>query len=67
MKTILNRLIEKLDVRIDRLKRAKNHLHDRNLEDKKLDHQLNRLLSIRNSLHSKAPQMGANDERKEQA
>lgn len=61
MATILNRLVERLDVKIARLKIAKIKLMVKNLEDKKLDYQLNRLVSIRDRLKSKVPTEGTND------
>lgn len=53
MPTILNRLVERLDYKIARLKRARKMLQEKNLEDSKLEHQIDRLLSIRNRLHKK--------------
>lgn len=59
MATILNRLVERLDSKIARLKRAKKKLQDKNLEDKKLDHQINRLESIRDRLKKHTPTEGS--------
>lgn len=55
MATILNRLIELLDIKIVRLKKARERLRDKNLEDKKLDHQINQLSSIRDRLNPHNP------------
>lgn len=55
MATILNRLVERLDVKIARLKRARRQLQAKNLEDKKLDHQIKRLVSIRDRLKGTDP------------
>lgn len=61
MATILNRLVERLDNKIARLRIAKIRLLDKNLEDKKLDHQLKRLISIRNRLKSKSATGGGDE------
>lgn len=53
MATILNLLVERLNVKISRLKRAREKLRDKNLEDKKLDYQINRLVSICDRLTKK--------------
>lgn len=54
MATILHRLVERLDVKIRKLRNAKAKLQEKNLEDKKLDHQLNRLISMRNRIHKRS-------------
>lgn len=55
MATILNRLVERLDLEISRLKQARKKLRDKNLEDKKLEHKINRLESIRDRLKTSTP------------
>lgn len=61
MATILNRLVERLDNKIARLRMAKIKLREKNLEDKNLEHQLNRLVSIRNRLKSKSATGGGDE------
>lgn len=58
MSTILNRLVERLDVKIDRLLRAKTRLQSKHLEDKKLDQQIKSLVSIRDKLQNPDPTEG---------
>lgn len=55
MATILNRLVERLDVKIKRLRKAKKLLVAKNLEDKKLDAQIKRLVAIKKRLSARGP------------
>lgn len=58
MATILNLLVERLDIKISKLKKARKKLQDKNLEDVKLEHKIHGLESIRDKLKKQNPTGG---------
>lgn len=59
MATILSLVVERLDAKIARLRKAQRKLKEKNLEDKKLDYQIRRLVSIRGRLKKTCPTGGS--------
>lgn len=54
----LERLVERLDARIKKLRKTKRVLTRLGIQDQKLDKMINRLVSMRSRLKGRSPQEG---------